>query len=60
MKAKVGRRIQMTFIIESGMVMGLKMRRRIKREHMVLMIQLMSEYLAVKCPAKCIRQHTDE
>lgn len=60
MKAKVGRRIQMIFIIESGMLMGLKMRRRIKREHMVLMIQFVGKYLAIKRPAKCVRQHADE
>ena len=60
MKTQVGRRIQMTLVIDEGMLMRFKMCCRIKRENMMLMIELMGEYLAVKRPAKRIRQHADE
>lgn len=52
--------VRVVVIIKSSKLMGLKMRRRIKGEHMMLMIKLMSKYFAIKRPAKCVRQHTDE
>lgn len=52
--------IQMTFILKNTILMSLKMRRRIERENMMLMIQFVSKYLAIKRPAKCVRQHADE
>ena len=60
MKAQVGRCIQMTIVISSGMLMRLKMRCGIKRKHMMLMIEFMSENFAVKGPAECVRQHGNE
>lgn len=60
MKAQMGSGIQVVIIIKNSTLMGLKMRRRIKGENMVLVIKFMSKYLAIKCPAKGIRQHTGE
>ncbi len=60
MKAQMGSGIQVVIIIKSSKLMGLKMRRRIKRKNMMLMIKLMSEYFAIKCPDKSVRQHADE
>ncbi len=60
MKTQMGRRIQMTLIIDEGMLMCFKVRGRIKGENMMLMVELMGEYFAVKRPAECICQHADE
>lgn len=60
MQAQMGGGIQMIIIVENGMLMGLKMRRRIKRQNMMLVIKLMRKHLAVKRPAKRVRQHTDK
>ncbi|SCY64166.1 hypothetical protein SAMN05216420_11142 [Nitrosospira sp. Nl5] len=60
MQAQMGGGIQMIIIVENGMLMGLKMSRWIKRQNMMLVIKLMRKYLAVKCPAKRVRQHTDK
>src|SRR6185312_16355372 len=60
MQTQMGCRIQMTLIIDEGMLMCFKVRGRIKGENMMLMVELMGEHLAVKSPAECIRQHADE
>lgn len=60
MKTQMGRRIQMTLIIDERMLMCFKVGGWIKGENMMLMVELMSENLAVKCPAECVRQHADE
>ena len=52
--------IHMAFILENTILMSLKMRRRIERENMMLMIQFVGKYLAIKRPAKCVRQHADK
>ena len=58
-KAQMGCRIQMAIIIDGGMLMRLKMRRRIQRENVMLMVKLMSEYFAIERPAESVRQHAD-
>ena len=60
MKTQMGRCIQMTLVIDEGMLMCFKVRGRIKRENMMLMIELMGEHLAVERPTECICQHADE
>ena len=60
MKTQMGCRIQMALIIDEGMLMCFKVRGRIKRENMMLMVELMGEHFAVKSPTKCVRQHADE
>ena len=40
--------------------MCLKMRGRIERKNMMLMVKLMSKYLAIKRPAECVCQHADK
>jgi hypothetical protein len=60
MKAQMGSRVQMTLVIDEGMLMCFKVRSRIKGENVVLMIELMGEYLADERPTECIRQHADE
>jgi hypothetical protein len=60
MKTQMRRRIQMTLIIDEGMLMCFKVRGRIKGENMMLMVELMGEHFAVKRPAECIRQYADE
>jgi hypothetical protein len=56
----MGSGIQVVIIIKNSTLMGLQMRRRIKRENMVLVIKFMSKYLAIKRPAKGVRQHAGE
>ena len=41
------------------MLMGLEVSSRIKREHVMFMVELMSEYLAIECPAKRVCHHTE-
>ena len=60
MKAKVGGRIHMRFIIGGGALMRLQMTCWIQGEQVVLMIQFMSEYFPVECPAKRVGHHADE
>ena len=52
--------IHMALILENTILMSLEMRRRIEGENMMLMIQFVGKYLAIKRPAKCVRQHADE
>ena len=52
--------IQMTIVINSGVLMRLKMGGGVKRKDMMLMIEFVSEHFAVKGPAECIRQHRNE
>ncbi|MGH8763890.1 MAG: hypothetical protein ACREUR_11800 [Nitrosospira sp.] len=52
--------IQMAVIVKNITLMGLEVRRRIKGENMMFVIKLMRKYLAIKRPAKRIRQHTDK
>ena len=60
MEAQMRSGIHMTFILKNTILMSLKMRRRIERENMMLMIQFVGKYLAIKRPAECVRQHADE
>jgi hypothetical protein len=52
--------IQMTIVINSGVLMRLKMGCGVKRKDMMLMIELVSEHFAVKRPTECVRQHRNE
>lgn len=52
--------IQMAVIVKNITLMGLEVCRWIKGENMMLVIKLMSKYLAIKRPAKRIRQHADK
>lgn len=56
----MGSRIQVVIIIKSSKLMGLEVRRRIMGENVVFVIKLMRKYLAIKRPAKRVRQHTDK
>ncbi|SOD42485.1 hypothetical protein SAMN06298226_2827 [Nitrosovibrio sp. Nv4] len=56
----MGRGIQMIVVVYCCMLMGLKVSRRIERENMMFVIELVSKYFAIKRPAKSIRHHTDE
>jgi hypothetical protein len=52
--------IHMPFIIDGGALMRLQMGCWIEGKQMMLMIQFMSEYLAIERPAKRIGHHADE
>lgn len=41
------------------MLMGLEVSSRIEREHVMFMVELMSEHLAIECPAKRVCHHTE-
>ena len=56
----MSRRIHMTVIVGSRMLVRLKMRSRIKGKNMMFMIKLMRKYLAIERPAKRICQYADK
>ena len=60
MKAQMCGCIQVTIIVDGRVLVCLKMRRWVKRENMMFVIKFVSKYLAIKRPAKCVRQHADE
>lgn len=42
------------------MLMSLEVSSWIKGEHVMFMVEFMSEYLAIECPAKRVCHHTDD
>lgn len=56
----MGSGIEMILVGQYPIVMGLKVSRRIERENMMFVIELVSKYFAIKRPAKRVRHHTDE
>jgi hypothetical protein len=60
MQAQVGSGIQMAIVINSGMLMRLKMGCGVKRKDMMFMIEFVSEHFPVKRPTECVRQHGNE
>src|SRR5690242_13348619 len=60
MKAQMCCRVQMTLVLVDGTLMRLKVGSGIQREHLMLMIELMREDLAIERPAKRICQHADQ
>lgn len=52
--------VQVALIVSDRPLMRLKMGCRIQGENMMLVIELMSEYLAIECPAEGIGQHADQ
>jgi hypothetical protein len=59
-QAQMSRRIQMAFIVFDGALVSLKMRGWIQGENMMLVIEFMSEYLAIERPTEGIGQHADQ
>ena len=56
----MSRGIHMPFIIDSSVLVRLKMGCGVQRKQVMLVIELMGKYFAVECPAKRIGHHADE